>query len=116
VRTAVVCCLSLYAEVGCLLAGNPCDSDAVAEFVSGYCKYMQLRGYRRQAAAPWKAADVERVAAHLIEQVALSTGVDRVLLSRDLFCLTIQWACVTRGLTAAEWRLEDISVHEGTYF
>lgn len=75
---------------------------------------MRLQGYRPQSAAPWTPVDVDKVVSHLVTQVVCEEGLSRVLTARDLFCLTAQWRFVSRGVTAVEWRLSDITLADGT--
>ncbi len=83
--------------------------------MAGYASFMRQHGYRPQSAVPWDASDVEKVMSHLAAQGALSHGVDRVLLARDLFCLSAQWTFLSRGVTAVEWRIEDITLQDGVF-
>ncbi len=89
------------------------ESPDVEEFVNGYVNLMHERGYRPQSAAPWAVSDVVKVVQHMNQLVQTEEGLARVLVARDLFCLTIQWTCVTRGITAVEWCLNDITLKDG---
>jgi hypothetical protein len=60
------------------------------------------------------AEDVLKVTLHMAEQLRAESGVARVLVARDLFCLCVMWRCVSRGVTAVEWRLSDIQLLDGT--
>jgi hypothetical protein len=94
--------------------GNPADSSFVAGVVDGYGKCLSEHGYRPQSAVPWMAEDVLKVTLHMAEQLRAESGVARVLVARDLFCLCVMWRCVSRGVTAVEWRLSDVQLLDGT--
>jgi hypothetical protein len=85
-----------------MCTGNPVDSLDVAQFLSGYAQELSEHGYRPQSAAPWAPHDVAHVAQHLSRMVQEERGIQRVLAARDLFLLTVQWGCVSRGITATE--------------
>jgi hypothetical protein len=93
--------------------GNPADSSFVAGVVDGYGKCLAKHGYRPQSAVPWMAEDVLKVTLHMAEQLRAKTGVARVLVARDMFCLCVMWRCVSRGVTAVDWRLSDIQLLNG---
>ena len=97
-----------------LSAGNPVDSLDVEKFTQGYARWMRDQGYRPQAAVPWNTGDVTRVAKYLAGLVETEAGLTQVLCARDLFCLTVQWQCMTRGVTAVEWRISDVTRARGT--
>jgi hypothetical protein len=95
--------------------GNPADSSFVAGVVDGYGKCLAKHGYRPQSAVPWMAEDVQKITLHMAEQLRAETGVARVLVARDLFylCVMYMWRCVSRGVTAVEWRLSDSQLLDG---
>ncbi len=89
------------------------DCRDVEKFEKGYANSMRSKGYRPQSAAPWAPGDVTKVVHHLAAMVQNEEGLARVLAARDLFCLTVQWQCVSRGITAVEWSLGDITLGSG---
>ncbi len=94
--------------------GNPVDSPDVDDFLDGYTRQMSDHGYRPQSAAPWHLEDVVSVVQHLSHVVRDQQGMTRVLAARDLFLLTVQWTCVSRGTTAVQWCINDITLRDGT--
>jgi hypothetical protein len=102
-------------EQVCVYAGNPADSLDVHTYVDGYANRVLAKGYRPQSAVPWTAEDVPRVVQHMAQLACTEHGFSKVLVARDLFCLTILWNSVSRGLTAVQWCLSDISLKDGTY-
>jgi hypothetical protein len=105
---------SCLLTINVCLAGNPADSLDVATFVDGYANKVMQKGYRPQSAVPWVADDVPRVVSHMVALLVTKSGLSKVLVARDLFCLTILWESVSRGMTAVEWCLMDITLEDGT--
>jgi hypothetical protein len=86
----------------------------VTAFVDGYSNRVMDQGYRPQSAVPWAAEDVPKVVQYVAHLVRTELGLPKLLVARDLFCLTIMWNCISRGRTAVEWCLTDIRLQDGT--
>jgi hypothetical protein len=104
---------SCLLTVNVCLAGNPADSLDVVTFVDGYANKVMQEGYRPQSAVPWVADNVPRVVSHMAALLLTESGLSKVLVAPDIFCLTILWESVSRGMTAMEWCLWDITLEDG---
>eukprot|EP00884_Botryococcus_braunii_P016079 jgi/Botrbrau1/3154/Bobra.0070s0120.1 len=93
--------------------GNPVRSLDVAEWATGYTRWLAHLGYNQQSAHPWSLEDLQTVLAQLDERIASSTGVTLLRLLRDAFTMTILWETCSRGATAVSWCLDDLWLPSG---
>ncbi len=85
----------------------------VAEWATGYTRWLAHLGYNQQSAHPWSLDDLQTVLAKLDDRIATSTGVTLLRLLRDAFTMTILWETCSRGATAVSWCLEDLWLPSG---
>jgi hypothetical protein len=93
--------------------GNPVRSLDVAEWATGYTRWLAHLGYNPQSAHPWSLDDLQRVLEHLDSRIASATGVPLLRLHRDAFTMTILWETCSRGATAVSWCLDDLWLSSG---
>jgi hypothetical protein len=96
-----------------LLIGNPVRSLDVAEWATGYTRWLAHLGYTPQSAHPWSLGDLQTVLEHLDARIASATGVPLLRLHRDAFTMTILWETCSRGATAVSWCLDDLWLASG---
>ncbi len=94
-------------------AGNPVRSLDVAEWATGYTRWLAHLGYNPQSAHPWSLDDLQRVLEHLDSRIASTIGVPLLRLHRDAFTMTILWETCSRGATAVSWCLDDLLLASG---
>jgi hypothetical protein len=85
----------------------------VAEWATGYTRWLAHLGYNPQSAHPWSLDDLQKVLEHLDSRIASTTGVPLLRLHRDAFTMTILWETCSRGATAVSWCLEDLWLASG---
>eukprot|EP00884_Botryococcus_braunii_P004912 jgi/Botrbrau1/14421/Bobra.0014s0068.1 len=94
--------------------GNPVRSLDVAEWATGYTRWLAHLGYNPQSAHPWCLSDLQQVMARLDTRINTTTGVPLLRLHRDAFTMTILWETCSRGATAVSWCLDDLWLASGT--
>ena len=77
--------------------GNPVRSLDVAEWATGYTRWLAHLGYNPQSAHPWSLDDLQRVLEHLDSRIASTIGVPLLRLHRDAFTMTILRETCSRG-------------------
>jgi hypothetical protein len=85
----------------------------VAEWATGYTRWLAHLGYNPQSAHPWSLGDLQTVLEHLDSRIASATGVPLLHLHRDAFTMTILWETCSRGATAVSWCLDDLWLASG---
>jgi hypothetical protein len=85
----------------------------VAEWATGYTRWLAHLGYNPQSAHPWSLGDLQTVLEHLDSRIASATGVPLLRLHRDAFTMTILWETCSRGATAVSWCLDDLWLASG---
>jgi hypothetical protein len=85
----------------------------ITKYLRGYSKFCKKKGYHPTSAAPWGEAELLVTLAHLHATLPASTGIPKLLLLRDGFCLSIMWQTMSRGDNAVDWRLENIRLPTG---
>ncbi len=85
----------------------------VAEWATGYTRWLAHLGYTPQSAHPWSLDDLQLVLEHLDSRIASATGVPLLRLYRDAFTMTILWETCSRGATAVSWCLDDLWLPSG---
>eukprot|EP00884_Botryococcus_braunii_P006635 jgi/Botrbrau1/15973/Bobra.0294s0011.1 len=93
--------------------GNPVRSLDVAEWATGYTRWLAHLGYNPQSAHPWSLDDLRHVLERLDARIASTTGVPLLRLHRDAFTMTILWETCSRGATAVSWCLDDLWLASG---
>jgi hypothetical protein len=74
---------------------------------------MYKAGFRSQSANPWKVDDYQKVLAHVQGRLDAATGIERVVLARDAFAMSIGWHLFTRGKTVLDWHLQHLETEDG---
>lgn len=105
-RVSVLCCV---------YAGNPVRSLEVAEWATGYTRWLAHLGYTSQSAHPWSLSDLQTVLEVVDQRIASAQGISLLKLLRDAFTMTILWETCSRGATAVSWCLEDIWLPTGNH-
>jgi hypothetical protein len=85
----------------------------VAEWATGYTRWLVHLGYTPQSAHPWSLDDLQTVLEHLDARISSATGVPLLRLHRDAFTMTILWETCSRGATAVSWCLDDLWLASG---
>jgi hypothetical protein len=95
--------------------GNPVRSLDVAEWATGYTRWLAHLGYSPQSAHPWSLADLQQVLERLDARISTTIGIPLLRLHRDAFTMTILWETCSRGATAVSWCLDDLWLASGAF-
>ncbi len=81
--------------------------------MKGYERMLVEIGYTTQSAHPWQKEDLQAVLEHIDKQLETAQGCQLVKLQRDAFTMTILWETCSRGATAVNWKLSNITSPQG---
>ena len=74
---------------------------------------MYRAGFHPQSAVPWQESDFLAVLHHVQSSLEAASGIQRVVLARDAFALSVGWHLYTRGKTVVDWHLHQLHTQQG---
>jgi hypothetical protein len=88
-------------------------SPTISKFLKGYGNRCKDWGYHPTSAPPWDEEELLLTLNHLESTLPNITGIPKMLLLRDAYCLSVMWQTMSRGDNAVDWRLDNIRLPTG---
>ncbi len=91
-------------------SGNPCDSEVVSGYRSGYTAGACDAGYEELSAVPMSSAKYQALVRHIRQCAAgAPDSTQRAMFLRDLCCFHLMWHTTIRGGNCGELKTTDFS-------